>query len=203
MIRKMREEELIVYIYLKSSDKYRKYLNLTSYFYTQKKEQSPDILTQQISVDSDCANDGCVALFEHLGCEFAKAVIDRCAGRIRKCSVSTSQETVYFFVIYIILESKIPTSHSVSSSTEEYHYLISFFGKHHLMHKLRRTRKIPDMLHSMAVTRQHDRNFILHTILQDLPVVCSCITTISIWRKRSSLISKITPFSLAPTARVS
>ena len=96
MIRKMREEELIVYIYLKSSDKYRKYLNLTSYSYTQKKEQSPDILTQQISVDSDCANDGCVALFEHLGCEFAKAVIDRCAGRIRKCSVSTSQETVYF-----------------------------------------------------------------------------------------------------------
>lgn len=65
MIRKMREEELIVYIYLKSSDKYRKYLNLTSYSYTQKKEQSPDILTQQISVDSDCANDGCVALFEH------------------------------------------------------------------------------------------------------------------------------------------
>ena len=61
MIRKMREEELIVYIYLKFSDKYRKYLNLTSYFYTQKKEQSPDILTQQISVDSDCANDG----FEH------------------------------------------------------------------------------------------------------------------------------------------
>ena len=53
------------------------------------------------------------------------------------------------------------------------------------MHKLRRTRKVPDMLHSMAVTRQHDRNFILHTILQDLPVVCSCITTISIWRKRS------------------
>ena len=34
--------------------------------------------------------------------------------------MSTSQETVYFFVIYIILESKIPTSHSVSSSTEEY-----------------------------------------------------------------------------------
>ena len=66
MIRKMREEELIVYIYLKSSDKYRKYLNLTSYPYTQKKEQSPDILTQQISVDSDCANDGCVALSEHL-----------------------------------------------------------------------------------------------------------------------------------------
>ena len=65
MIRKMREEELIVYIYLKSSDKYRKYLNLTSYSYTQKMEQSPDILTQQISVDSDCANDGCVALFEH------------------------------------------------------------------------------------------------------------------------------------------
>ena len=65
MIRKMREEELIVYIYLKSSDKYRKYLNLTSYSYTQKKEQSPDILTQQISVDSDCANDGCVALSEH------------------------------------------------------------------------------------------------------------------------------------------
>ena len=54
MIRKMREEELIVYIYY-----------LTSYPYTQKKEQSPDILTQQISVDSDCANDGCVALFEH------------------------------------------------------------------------------------------------------------------------------------------
>ena len=65
MIRKMREEELIVYIYLKSSDKYRKYLNLASYSYTQKKEQSPDILTQQISVDSDCANDGCVALSEH------------------------------------------------------------------------------------------------------------------------------------------
>ena len=97
MIRKMREEELIVYIYLKSSDKYRKYLNLTSYSYTQKKEQSPDILTQQISVDSDCANDGCVALFERS--EFAKAVIDRCAGRIRKCRVSKSQETVLFFVI--------------------------------------------------------------------------------------------------------
>ena len=128
MIRKMREEELIVYIYLKSSDKYRKYLNLTSYSYTQKKEQSPDILTQQISVDSDCANDGCVALFEHPWVRVCKSVIDRCAGRIRKCSVSTSQETVYFFVIYIIIiiESKIPTSHSVSSSTEEYHYSISF-----------------------------------------------------------------------------
>ena len=36
------------------------------YSYTQKKEQSTDILTQQIFVDSDCANDGCVALFEHL-----------------------------------------------------------------------------------------------------------------------------------------
>lgn len=36
------------------------------YFYIQKKEQSPDILTQQISVDSECANDGCVALSEHL-----------------------------------------------------------------------------------------------------------------------------------------
>lgn len=129
MIRKMREEELIVYIYLKSSDKYRKYLNLASYSYTQKKEQSPDILTQQISVDSDCANDGWLHCLSTLGCEFAKAVIDRCAGRIRKCSVSTSQETVYFFVIYIIIiiiESKIPTSHSVSSSTEEYHYSISF-----------------------------------------------------------------------------
>ena len=44
----------------------RKYHILFSYFYTQKKEQSPDILTQQISVDSDCANDGCVALSEHL-----------------------------------------------------------------------------------------------------------------------------------------
>ena len=66
----------------------------------------------------------CLSTFR---CEFAKAVIDRCAGRIRKCSVSTSQETVYFFVIYIIIiESKIPTSHSVSSSTEEYHYSISF-----------------------------------------------------------------------------
>lgn len=39
---------------------------LELYFYIQKKEQSPDILTQQISVDSDCANDGCVALSEHL-----------------------------------------------------------------------------------------------------------------------------------------
>ena len=82
MIRKMREEELIVYIYLKSSDKYRKYLNLTSYSYTQKKEQSPDILTQQISVDSDCANDGCVALFERS--EFAKAVINRRTAKKRK-----------------------------------------------------------------------------------------------------------------------
>ena len=97
MIRKMREEELIVYIYLKSSDKYRKYLNLTSYSYTQKKEQSPDILTQQISVDSDCANDDCVALSEPCKGEFAKAVIHRCAGRIRKCRVSKSQEGVSLF----------------------------------------------------------------------------------------------------------
>ena len=72
MIRKMREEELIVYIYLKSSDKYRKYLNLTSYSYTQKKEQSPDILTQQISVDSDCANDDCVALSERFSASLQK-----------------------------------------------------------------------------------------------------------------------------------
>ena len=122
MIRKMREEELIVYIYLKSSDKYRKYLNLTSYSYTQKKEQSPEILTALMMAALHCLST--------LGCEFAKAVIDRCAGRIRKCSVSTSQETVYFFVIYIIIiESKIPTSHSVSSSTEEYHYSISFSRK--------------------------------------------------------------------------
>lgn len=34
-------------------------------FYIQKKKQHPDNLTQQISVDSDCANDGCCALFEH------------------------------------------------------------------------------------------------------------------------------------------
>ena len=118
-----------------------------------------------------------------LGCEFAKAVIDRCAGRIRKCSVSTSQETVYFFVIYIIIiiiESKIPTSHSVSSSTEEYHYSISFSRETSSLHKLRRTRKIPYMPHSMAVTRQHDRNFILHTILQDLLVIRPCISTIPI-----------------------
>lgn len=73
MIWKMREEELIVYIYLKSSDKYRKYLNLTSYSYTQKKEQSPDILTQQISVDSDCANDDCVALSEHRAVRVCKS----------------------------------------------------------------------------------------------------------------------------------
>ena len=38
----------------------------------------------------------CLSTFR---CEFAKAVIDRCAGRIRKCRVSKSQETVLFFVI--------------------------------------------------------------------------------------------------------
>ena len=129
MIRKMREEELIVYIYLKSSDKYRKYLNLTSYSYTQKKEQSPDILTQQISVDFMSAS--CVVLVFCLsGASLHKDDANKRTKKIRKCSVSTSQETVYFFVIYIIIiiiESKIPTSHSVSSSTEEYHYSISFF----------------------------------------------------------------------------
>ena len=36
------------------------------------------------------------------------------------------------------------------------------------------------MPHSMAVTRQHDRNFILHTILQDLLVIRPCISTIPI-----------------------
>lgn len=66
MIRKMREEELIVYIYLKFSDKYRKYLNLTSYSYKQKKETAIHAkLTQQIFVNFAHASDGCVALFEH------------------------------------------------------------------------------------------------------------------------------------------
>ena len=109
-----------------------------------------------------------------VGCEFAKAVINRCAGRIRKCSVSTSQDSCFFFVIYIyyiIIDLRFLPLTQYHLQPRNIIIQYHLFGKHHLMHKLRRTRKIPDMLHSMAVTRQHDRNPILHTILQDLPVI--------------------------------
>lgn len=68
-----------------------------NYIYLHRKRNGyPNKLTWQISVDSDCANDGCCALSEHRRCEFAKAVIHRCAGRIRKCRVSTNWIAVPF-----------------------------------------------------------------------------------------------------------
>ena len=53
------------------------------------------------------------------------------------------------------------------------------------MYKLCPISKIPDMFCSMAVARQHDRNLILHTILQDLTVIFFRIPAISVRHQRS------------------
>ena len=53
------------------------------------------------------------------------------------------------------------------------------------MYKLCRISKISDMSRTMTVARQHDRNLVLHTILQNLPVICPGIAPVSIRSKRS------------------